>query len=63
MARYVVERRVTRDAQVPLVADDDEYVFGWQCIPLPPALDEGWEIVDTSKDYKTTWARIVRLDS
>jgi hypothetical protein len=63
MARYVVERRITRDAQIPLVADDYEYVFGWRCIPLPPALDEGWEIVDTSKDYKTTWARFVRLDS
>jgi hypothetical protein len=63
MARYVVERRITRDARVPLVADDDEFECGWQCIPLPPALDEGWEIVDASKDYKTTWARVVRLDS
>jgi hypothetical protein len=59
----IVERVYTRDAKVPLVAGDDELVHGWQCIPLPPSLDQGWTIFDTSKDYKTGWQRIRYLDS
>jgi hypothetical protein len=58
MPRYVVQRRYTRDARIPLVAGDDEFLYGWQQIPLPPALDEGWEIFDTSKDRRTGWERI-----
>jgi len=59
----VVERRYTRDARIPLVAGDDEFVHGWRCIPLPPSLDDGWTIFDTSKDYKTGWQRIRYLDT
>jgi len=63
MSRYVVQRRWTRDARIPLIAGDGDFEHGWQCVPLPPALDEGWEIVDTSRDRKTGWARIIRFDS
>jgi hypothetical protein len=63
MSRYVVQRRWTRDARIPLIAGDWDFEHGWQCVPLPPALDEGWEIVDTSRDRKTGWARIIRFDS
>jgi hypothetical protein len=51
----------TRDARVPHAADDPEMECGWRCIPIPPTIDDIWEIVDTSKDYKTGWRlRIVR---
>jgi hypothetical protein len=63
MCRYVVQRRYTRDAKIPLVAGDDEFICGWRNIPLPPSLDEGWEIVDTSHDRKTGWARVVYVDN
>jgi hypothetical protein len=62
MARYVVERRYTRDARIPRVAYDDDFVYGWQCIPLPPSLDDGWIIFDTSKDRRTGWMRVVQLE-
>jgi hypothetical protein len=55
---FVIEHVYTRDAKVPLIADDFEFDCGWQCIPLPPTLDEGWEIFDHSKDYKTGWCRV-----
>ena len=42
-----IEHRYTRDVRIPLVAEDEDWNYGWRCIPLPPALDEGWEIVDT----------------
>jgi hypothetical protein len=47
----------TRDVKVPLAEDDPEMNSGWRCIPIPPTSDpdDVWEIVDTSKDYKTGW--------
>jgi hypothetical protein len=64
MPQTRIERRYTRDARIPLVAGDDDWIYGFQCIPLPPSLDDGWVIFDTSKDYKTGWMRVVRrLDS
>ncbi len=49
----------TRDARVPLSDHDPEMVNGWRCIPIPPTEDEGWVIVDTSRDYKTGWAFVL----
>lgn len=57
---FIIEKRYTRDWQVPLVADDPEMNFGWQNIPLPPDFDAGWEIFDTSSDKKTGWRRVLR---
>jgi hypothetical protein len=51
------ERRYTRDWQVPLVADDDDFKTGWQNIPLPPSYDDGWVVFDSSRDKKTGWER------
>ena len=51
------ERVYTRDARIPRVAYDDEWVYGFRCIPLPPSLDPAWEIFDSSRDYKTGWQR------
>jgi hypothetical protein len=59
MPRYVVERRWTRDAKVPLSADDPEMNCGWVCIPVRPTADDGWTIIDSSRDRKTRWARVV----
>jgi hypothetical protein len=30
---------------------------GWQSIPIRPTIDDGWNIFDSSKDYKTGWRR------
>jgi hypothetical protein len=57
MSRYVVQRRWTRDARVPL--SDWDFMHGWQCIPQRPTPDLDWEICDSSRDRKTRWARIV----
>jgi hypothetical protein len=54
--RYL-ERAKTRDARVPLSADDLEMEDGWRCIPIPPTDDPDWFIIDNSHDYKTKWAR------
>jgi hypothetical protein len=59
----IIEKRYTRDAKVPRSADDSEMANGWCCIPIPPTLDEGWTIFDTSKDYKTGWLRVRDLNS
>jgi hypothetical protein len=59
MPDFVVQRRWTRDARVPRVAGDDDFVYGWQCIPQRPTPDEGWEICDSSRDRKTRWQRVV----
>jgi hypothetical protein len=45
----------TRDALVPLDDTDREMNHTWRCVPVPPTADEVWEIVDSSKDYKTGW--------
>jgi hypothetical protein len=56
--RLLIEHRYTRDAKVPLSIDDPEMWCGWQSIPIPPSLDEGWKIFDTRKDRRTGWRRI-----
>ena len=40
-------------------AGDDEFVYGWQNVPMRPTPDEGWIIFDTSKDRRTGWMRVV----
>jgi hypothetical protein len=62
MPRILYERRYTRDARIPRVAYDDEYIYGFQLIPLPPTNDGDWVIFDTSKDYKTGWQRVRQLE-
>jgi len=66
MNRPTFERIYTRDKMVPLpeYPDDVDLNCGWQCIPVPPPNDgQGtWEIFDTSKDYKTGWARFRGVD-
>jgi hypothetical protein len=57
LPRLAVEYRKTRDAQVPISADDPNMKCGWRCIPVPPTEDPGWQISDTRHDYKTTWRR------
>jgi hypothetical protein len=52
-----LERRITRDAKVPISADDLEMENGWRCIPIPPTDDGRWFILDDSRDYKTEWGR------
>jgi hypothetical protein len=48
----------TRDAIVPMSADDPEMENGCTCIPIPPTDDGDWIIWDSiSKDYKTGWIR------
>jgi hypothetical protein len=58
-----VEKVYTRDAKVPIVEGDDDFEYGWQCIPVQPTADDGWFIFDTSKDYKTGWCRIRREEA
>jgi hypothetical protein len=52
-----LERRITRDARVPISDDDPEMENGWRCIPVPPTADDCWFILDNSHDYKTVWGR------
>lgn len=60
----VLETRTTRDARVPLYADDPEMLCGWRGIPLPPQPDEHGE---WQRDYtydgghKARWFRF-RID-
>jgi hypothetical protein len=56
--RLLIEHRYTRDAQVPLNADDPEMDCGWRCFPIPPTDDDRWQIFDTRGDRKTGWRRI-----
>jgi hypothetical protein len=56
--QLIVEYRKTRDAQVPISADDLDMHNGWRCIPVPPTEDPRWQISNTRHDYKTTWCRI-----
>src|SRR5262249_2104355 len=58
----IYEQRTTRNAQIPLTADDPEMINGWQCIPLPPEWDPdrdlGWKMDPTyDSDRKTQWRR------
>jgi hypothetical protein len=54
-----VERVITRDAKVPLAADDPNMVNGHQGIPIRPTRCGGWQICDdpVDHDYKTVWCR------
>jgi hypothetical protein len=52
-----LERRITRDIKVPLSADDPGMLSGWHCVPIQPTADDGWFILDGSRDYKTVWGR------
>jgi hypothetical protein len=56
-AQRFLQRRITRDAKVPLSADDLAMENGWRCIPMPPTTDGDWFIIDDNRDYKTEWAR------
>jgi hypothetical protein len=56
--KKIVERKYTRDHRCPRVAGDDEWLYGWQCIPLRPTNDWDWYIVDTSGDKRTGWERV-----
>jgi hypothetical protein len=60
--KKIVERKYTRDFRCPRVAGDDDWVYGFKCIPQPPSLDPAWEIFDSSKDYKTGWQRVLQLE-
>jgi len=55
--KKIVERRYTRDHRCPRVAGHDEWLCGFQCIPLRPTNDPSWVIFDTSRDKKTGWMR------
>jgi hypothetical protein len=33
--------------------------YGWRCVPQEPTPEPGWEIFDSSPDYKTGWQRRV----
>jgi hypothetical protein len=56
--QIVIEHAYTRDAVVPLSADDLDMDCGWRCIPVPPTDDERWFPFDTSRDRRTGWRRI-----
>jgi hypothetical protein len=47
----------TRDARVPLGADDPEMLNGWRSVPVPPTSDDCWEIADDRSDKSTSWIR------
>ena len=59
LPRLIIEHRKTRDARVPVSADDPEMTCGWRCIPVPPSEDSRWQICDTRHDRKTSWRRLV----
>jgi hypothetical protein len=42
---------------VPLFDDDREMINSWRCVPVQPTDDEGWFVVDSSRNDKTEWAR------
>jgi hypothetical protein len=56
--RRFLERVKTRDARVPMSADDPDMRNGWKAVPIPPTDDPAWFIVDgVTHDYKTVWGR------
>jgi len=55
--RRFLERMITRDAKVPISADDPEMENRWRYIPIPPTDDGDWFILDSSHDRKTVWGR------
>jgi hypothetical protein len=63
-----VQEYITRDVKVPIYEGDDEFNYGWRCIPVQPpprADDELWgeREIDRSKDSdrKTYWRRVRRV--
>jgi hypothetical protein len=58
---WFLERRTTRDAKIPLSADDPEMEHSWCCVPVPPTADPCWFILDSSHDRKTRWGRWHRV--
>jgi len=55
-----IERRLTCDAVIDIWVGSRERDGAWRCVPVPPADPygpEGWEIFDSSRDYKTEWFR------
>lgn len=56
LRRRVLERVITRDARVPISADDPEMKNGWEYIPVQPTADDNWFILE-DRDYKTVWGR------
>ena len=56
--KKIVERRYTRDAQVPRSCEDLAMENGFHCVPIRPTLDDDWVIFDTSGDKKTGWERV-----
>jgi len=61
MPQSRIERRWTRDRRGPRILGDDEWLHGWICYPVPPPGD-GWVICDSTRDRKTRWERVVRLE-
>jgi hypothetical protein len=58
----ILERRYTRDAIIPRVAGDDEHMYGYRCIPLPPTNDGDWIVFDSSRKRTTGWQRVRELE-
>jgi hypothetical protein len=57
---FRIVRRITRDAMIDIWENSREECGAWRCVPIPPADPwgpEGWEILDSSRDYKTEWFR------
>jgi hypothetical protein len=54
-----LERRITRDARVPLSADDPEMENGFRAIAVPPTRDDDWFVLESSHNGKdkTVWGR------
>jgi hypothetical protein len=52
-----LERRITRDAKIPLSHDDREMEHSWRCIPVKPTNDPGWFVIDSSRKRSTVWGR------
>jgi hypothetical protein len=57
---FRIIRRLTRDAVIDIWEGSRQECGAWRCVPIPPADPcgpEGWEIFDSSRDYKTEWFR------
>jgi hypothetical protein len=63
--RFIEEVRYTRDEKVPIVEGDDDLDYGWNSVPVRPAMDDdwqSWEIFDDTGDRKTGWRRFHRVE-
>jgi hypothetical protein len=53
--------RITLDVRVPISDDDCEMKHSWRNIPVPPGPpEEGWQVLDSTHDRRTTWHRLCR---